>query len=221
MEVLKALFGILLPSSIAIAVIGWLVRSLVTHFMSKDIEKYKLELKANSDKEIEHLRSDLRIHALEHEVRFRKLHEKVAEAVAEVYGRLFKLFQAVTSYVNPVDLPGQPDKEGKGKLVQAAAEEFFSYFNANRLFLPKDLSQRVHEFSDQLKKISWDFSVGLHKEQHGKISELQDLDHWEKGIEGIKKVATPLFDKLHDEFQRVLGFDPQSKEADGVGDLPH
>ena len=54
-------------SVLLVSAVAWLARSIVTHFLNKDIEKFKLQL----EKE-----------AFEHQVRYRRVDEKVAEALS-------------------------------------------------------------------------------------------------------------------------------------------
>lgn len=48
------------------AILAWLIRSLVTHFLSKDVESYKLQLQSEAATELEKLKHQLRLVAAEH-----------------------------------------------------------------------------------------------------------------------------------------------------------
>jgi hypothetical protein len=64
---------------------AWLIRSLIQHFLSKDLEKFRLELTIQHDIALERAKSDLQRLFREHEIRFSHLHEKRAEIIAELY----------------------------------------------------------------------------------------------------------------------------------------
>lgn len=88
----QIIFELLRSLSIAAVVSGgmaWLTKSVISHFLSRKIEAYKeaykIELKRESDKEIEEVKSRLQIVALERQIVFSRLHEKRAEIVAETY----------------------------------------------------------------------------------------------------------------------------------------
>lgn len=51
-------------------VLGILFKSLLSQMLTKDIQKYKAQLKADADVSIERLKSTLQMAALEHQVRF-------------------------------------------------------------------------------------------------------------------------------------------------------
>ena len=53
--------------------------------------RFKTRLKSDADIEIERLKNSLQMLAMEHQVRFSKLHEKRAEVIGEVYKRLTDL----------------------------------------------------------------------------------------------------------------------------------
>ena len=48
-EIIKLLGG----TAIIVAAVAWLIRSLIVHFLSKDVEKYKEQLRAANDLELE------------------------------------------------------------------------------------------------------------------------------------------------------------------------
>jgi hypothetical protein len=64
-SILVALGG----AGVLVAALAWLSKGLITRWMNKGIEKYKLDLKYESDTAIERLRADLRQQALEHDVK--------------------------------------------------------------------------------------------------------------------------------------------------------
>ena len=53
-----------------LAVLAYLAKLFIGHRLSRDISSFQSELKATSDAAIERLKSDLQLHAIEHQVRF-------------------------------------------------------------------------------------------------------------------------------------------------------
>ncbi|HEY6252556.1 MAG TPA: hypothetical protein VI685_21585, partial [Candidatus Angelobacter sp.] len=64
--------------------ISWLVRVLISHFLSKDLENYKSKLSLQTTQEIERFKANLTILTAEHELRFGKLQEKRVEFLADL-----------------------------------------------------------------------------------------------------------------------------------------
>ena len=102
-EVVKFLGG----TAIAIAAIGWLVRSLIGHFLSKDVESFKQRLQSESTVELERLRHSLRLIASEREKQVHLLHERRAEVIAELYARLKEFVGAAGSFASLVEWKGE------------------------------------------------------------------------------------------------------------------
>ncbi len=80
----------------------FLAKALTTHLFSVDLECFKAELKGSQEKELERLRSDLRMAAFQRETRFAKLHEKQLEVIAELYRRLCSAHSAMSTLLLPI-----------------------------------------------------------------------------------------------------------------------
>ena len=78
-------------TAIVVAASAWVIRSLITHFLSRKIEAYKIELKNESDRRMEELKSSLQMIAQERQIVFMRLHERRAEIVAESYTLIHQL----------------------------------------------------------------------------------------------------------------------------------
>jgi hypothetical protein len=79
------LIGMLGGTTIVLAVVGWLVRSLIVHYLSKDVDAYKERLNSQTQIKIEQLKSELAIAAQTQQIKFSHLHEKQAEAIETLY----------------------------------------------------------------------------------------------------------------------------------------
>jgi hypothetical protein len=75
-------------TAVTVAAATFLTKSVINHLFTRDVEKFKAGLKADADIEIEKLKHSLEKIAVEHQVRFSKLHEKRAEVIADLYARL-------------------------------------------------------------------------------------------------------------------------------------
>ena len=86
-EVLKFVGGI----AVLLAVVAWLIRSLIRHLLSKDIERYKFDLKREADKELALIKAALNIEALTYQIRFSKLHDRRADIIERLYKKIVAL----------------------------------------------------------------------------------------------------------------------------------
>lgn len=86
-------------SALLLAATGWLVRSLIRHFLTKDVETFKTQIATAAAKDVAELTHRLQLVAVEHEKRTHLLQEKRAAAIERLYGRL------VTFWVPHIGFP--------------------------------------------------------------------------------------------------------------------
>jgi len=191
---------------IAASAIAWLMRSLITNVLNKDIAQFKARLQHDNAIEMERLRGDLRILSIEHEIRFRSIHERQADALAGTYARLYEVQRAVGSYVSIIERSDEPSKADKLKIVGDAYEEFRSFFFPRRIFLPPMTAEAVRRTADKLAEITNVFTQGQRREQQRHRAHPQhDEDYWTKAYELLKHEVPPLLAQLEADFQRLLG----------------
>src|SRR5882762_456564 len=111
--------------------LGWLARSLGSQLLAKDLEKFKSDLATTSSSAAEQLKHELAVAALEHNVKFSKLHERRAEVVAEAYGLLVEAHWASQSFVSLMEWVGEPPKQEKYVTAMNKSAEFYRYFDKN------------------------------------------------------------------------------------------
>src|SRR4051794_18590985 len=84
----QALLTTLGGTGILVAAAAWLTKQLVTAFLSKDLEKFKSELKAKNDLAIEEFKSRLQSEVQKTVIAYSSLHTKRAKLIADLYRRL-------------------------------------------------------------------------------------------------------------------------------------
>jgi hypothetical protein len=110
---------------------AWLIKTALMSKLSQETEAFKARLKADADVEIERLKSSLQKIAVEHQVRFSKLHSERAEAIAELYKRLVIVFSEGHIFVLTGGFPSEGQR-GKVRIGLPATEfgrERFRYCN--------------------------------------------------------------------------------------------
>jgi hypothetical protein len=109
----------LLSSGLVAGAVGGLVqlwlRERIKHEYDEKIEHFKAQLQVVNAGAVERLKGELQIAALKRHIRFPRLHEKVADFVAEVYGKLFDIQEALANYVSLIEIEeimGSKDERG-------------------------------------------------------------------------------------------------------------
>lgn len=129
------------------------LRSSVKHEYEVELAKLKsgqdaeLEIhKARSQTEnaavIERLKAELRIAAVERQIRFSKLHEEVAECTVEIWRKLKETMGAVGRYTSMLETPSMGTKEERRNKMAHAMEEFQEYVNENSVFFVQRVERK-------------------------------------------------------------------------------
>lgn len=101
MGILEIIIASVSGSAVLMGAVAWLIRSLVVHVLSEDLESFKTKLQSA---------------ALEHQVRFTRLHENRASIIAELYSKLVALHDSASSFVRWY--PSVGDEERRERLAQ-------------------------------------------------------------------------------------------------------
>ena len=104
-QVLVSLGG----SALLLGAVAWLVKTLISQFISKDLAAYRSQLEAANARGIEQLRNDLKISAVEREIRLRISQETVAKVVGTTYERLSATWDTLIFYAPGLKLKGAAD----------------------------------------------------------------------------------------------------------------
>ncbi len=105
-----------------LAVLAWLSKSLLSQFLTKDLDKFKGALEAEYATAAEKMKHDFVLLAAEHEVRFAKLHEKRAEVIAETH-RLIREIDRTVIYLSLFlleDMDESPRRDAVEEVKEAA-----------------------------------------------------------------------------------------------------
>lgn len=154
---LSILSSLTASGALTVAII-WLAKNTITERLKNSIkavydeklETHKAQLKADSDREMEKLRASLQLLATEHQVRFAGLHAKRATTIAESYDLLVTAFNKGAEFASPTQ--ARPEDFNALYLnAMAAIQDFYSYFDRNRIYLPASLCARIVPLIDQMR----------------------------------------------------------------------
>lgn len=164
---------------------AWLTKSIITHFLSRNIESYKVELKRQSDREIEEVKSRLQIVASEHQIVFSRLHEKRVEIVAETYTLIHRVHSKAIGLISEVFHAGLRTPKDRAQELFDDCLKFYDFFQQHRIYFSEELCNMMDEF------------VTLIGETNAAVRRAPDsLDHsTEGGKEAYQRMAI-LMDKL-------------------------
>jgi len=159
MEIWQTIIMAIGGNVVLLAVLGWLSKSLISQMLSKDIAGFKSSLKSESDAISQKLKHDFQITALEHQVKFSKLHEKRADVIAELYSLLVQSYWDASSFASPMEWNGEVNKQEKYSMAMNSVADFYRYFDKHRIYIPENLCIKIDNFVQEMRKKVIGFGV--------------------------------------------------------------
>lgn len=213
--------------AIAAGFIAWLVKSLVSALLSKDLETHKASLQSQTQAEVERLKFELTLVAQRQATEFSALHAKRAELVSELYPLLMALEHAVgilsirLDYVaaralesakaadeatDRVEAPvatllGEYEKE-LVVTVEDAYMRFVEAFKPSRIYLPERLCASITRGTGLAARFSIDFERHVASFDRLKADDLMALAGSLNSLASGWQTSLRLFE---DEFRTLMG----------------
>ena len=221
-EVIVTVFTTIGGGTVLLGTAAYLIKTALAQRLLLDAEGFKAQLKTSADVEIERLKVSLQMSALEHQVRFSKLHEKRAEVIAELYRRLVELSMLAHQYAQvdnrsvfslvpagedyeesdlqtPEGMRDNRDVFEKAKQKSRDLNQFMAF---HKIYLPADIDGLFAEFWKASRR---NFSIAAHEDRRGKNP--YETDAYQDAIHKAE-VA------LETEFRKLLG-DKETTPRDG------
>lgn len=175
-------------STILVAGVIFLGKVLMGHLLSKDMESFKAELKMSS---------------FEHEIRFSKLHEKVALTIAELYKKLAGTTGALKNYIAEFVPAGSLSEPDRQKIVVDAMNEFIRYYNENKIYFDTSVCTKLDEFILKSTKVLFKF----HSKRQGTLTANEWIkieEEFDENVQNAKLI-------LEGTFREILGVKNENK----------
>ena len=204
----KELIFAISASGIAMTVLGFLAKTIVSHVLSKNVEAYKAKLKAESEVEVEKLRNSLRQIAYEHEVVFSQLHMQRMDAILELHSELLEIENAVENVVTPhqgAEFHQVRHENAKSAAVKAIA--FYKLFERKKLFLDETLSAKMDAFVTELYRFNLKFTLEMNMATTSDPSSRygNEFEVWDKNWKSFEGQLKPVLRSLENQFRLLLG----------------
>jgi hypothetical protein len=192
------------------AALVWLTKSVISERLKNAIkseydqklETHKAELKSTSDVEIEKLKSQLSVIAAQGNFKFTKLHERRAEAIAEIYALLADFHFALSDYTKAFEPAGGTPREERRDIAVKANIAFIELYRKKKIFLPKSASEKIDDFNHQLIFIYNQFFYGVDMMQ---MASNDFSNKWFEVNEKMSSTINPALEELEHDFRVLLG----------------
>lgn len=182
----QQLAGLIVAPSVVVVAVAWILRSVIAQGFTRDIQRYKSELdRAN----------------FEYQQRFSTIHQRQAEVIANLYGKIAKSKTLTADPVSIVQFGGQSLREKKNRVADVY-NDTSSYFYENKLFLPREVAEKAEELIGKLKTILIEFDTA----QMGNDEYKPDQTGlWQKAYERLRDEVPLVLEELEIEFKKLLG----------------
>jgi len=185
----------------------WLGRTWISERLHQSIkaeydaklESHKAQLKAQNDVELERLRSELNLHATEHQVTFSRLHEKRGDVIAQTYSLLRTAHDAIKDYTKVFEPAGGLSREERRKIAAEAQNSYYAYYSKNQIFLPKPAAALLDDLNKTAIQIFNRFLFLVDRKPDG------GFDEWIKISEQVDGPYQAALSELEHAFRKILG----------------
>lgn len=190
-----------------LAVLGVIGKSFLDKLIVRDTKQFESDLQAKSDAAIEHLKNELQLKTIEHQVRFSRLHDKRADVIAELYGFFVEALWEAESFLSPMEWAGEPTKKEKHLAAMNKLTDLYRYFDKHRIYLPVELCSSLEELIIDVRALVINFGVYFDFPDDGLNNPTQQekRNAWRAGWKAIKNQIPLARQSLENEFRSLLG----------------
>ncbi len=178
-------------SGLTVGLLYAIFRPTINHFLAKELAKFQSSLDEKLD---------------EQRIRFSSLHQKRADILGELYGRLKEYEIAVRVFLDPMEVAGGPTKEELLDDVNKAINTFQGYFRRHRIYLPTALCQQVDSAYDEMRGIAGRFALflGGKRTEQSAPYEKGKIEAWSEGWDKMTEQIPKALVEVEQEFRRLV-----------------
>ena len=200
-EIITAIGG----SAVLFGAMAWLARSVITQLLSRDLEKFKTNLQAETRQELIRLQSSLQLVEIEHQVRFSRLHDRQVDIMSEMYSLLVLLHRAASTFVRYYQSDEAQTKDEHIRQLWDAADKFNEYFEKHRIYFTKDVCSKIDGLNNTLSEACSMLVFFFQEASAIKVTDNQIWDIWNRAMDTIESEVPKIKELLEQSFRELLG----------------
>lgn len=178
--------------SIGSGILAWLIKAIFKQYFSKDLEKFKASL----EKE-----------AFSYRVRYEKMHAERAEVIKNLYKKIVRTHRAFHSFMNIFQQAGDKLEPEKGQLAADEANDFTDYFEENKIFLGRELADKIEDLSKTFRLAWIQFESSRRNEKYSDSY----FNNWIEAFKLIDEETPKIKTEIENEFRIIIGIDNEKK----------
>ena len=164
------------------------------------LDSHKSELQRESNKELEELKTTLKIAEISHSIKISALHEKQALAIGEIHTHLLVLFDALDDYTTIFQARPMEEKIKKRLVVVEKLNIYRQHLKSKAIYIPKVLHKELQAVHRAIAESSLTFMMKIERDTGANM-----LDEWNVIQNEINVKISDSIQSLEDEFRSILG----------------
>lgn len=182
----------ILSSSVVLALTKFIERR-----HARDFENYKSQIQAESERSKLQLENELQMKLFQFQTKFSSLHEKQAEVIGEIHGKLEEAHEYVSHLIHPVQY-GDDLKETE-KITIEKYQELAEFYTKNKLYLDTETSNKVGAVLKTMKisLTKWGFA-------QSRPDAMGSLESWNQAWQSVNNEVPPILKELEEQFRQRL-----------------
>ncbi len=193
-----------------VTALGFLAKSIVVHLLSRDIEKFKIELKSEKDAEIQRLSFQLKTLTEDHQIRYERLHQRRDEAIAGLYSRIVEFHRALQTYLGHAVILGKERSEPSKRRLWAAVDGLKEYAEINRIYFRAGLANHVDKLTDAADKPT-SLLMAVIDSESVSLDSNEVFEAWSAANETLSNEGMAIRREIENEFRGLLGVSDDEK----------
>lgn len=197
---LETILATILATGVSAVLLAYLSRTLLGHWLDKDLESYKAKLSAEHARGLEQHKASLARASLERQVRSARLHERRARVIARVYERLDQLHLAIRAWTRTMRIGQRRDMSKLRDGALTARTDFVEYYGRNVIWLERGMSDVISDLIGQLEQVTHDFMIEVNDNGFP-----NDRKAWLAASEKLTKEVSKAREAIEKRFRATFG----------------
>ena len=139
----EAILGSIAANALALGVLGWLLKSILSHWLDKDVSKFKLEIEENANKTIANYQSELEKERIRLQISYGGIFEKQANAILELFTLSVEFEKRVQAATHAADNKSQE----YGQFIECW-RNLVGFYEKHKILLPESIEEIFENFSN-------------------------------------------------------------------------
>jgi len=186
--------------------VAWLVKSLISHYLNKDIASYKVNMAAQNAKEIEQFKHELERVANERRIMFEMLHTQRNEVISELYSRIVEFYDGIDSFVGVILLVENDEEiEKEAQKLWRKVGAFKSYAEKNRIYFSKEMCALLDQMYDIADEPTSKLMVAAEYQNIDKNGKDNLYNSWQEASKALENEVQEIRQIIENEFRNLIG----------------